>query len=79
MYAHRAAWLLFRGEIGNFVVAHECDYSLCVNPAHLFLATQDENIADMVAKKRAYKVRVLSRRETLFEPVTSSMAKRMTG
>ena len=34
------------------LVLHECDVRACVNPAHLFLGSQRDNIADMFAKKR---------------------------
>lgn len=34
------------------VVMHECDTPRCVNPHHLRLGTQLENIADRVAKRR---------------------------
>jgi hypothetical protein len=33
---------------------HTCDNRLCCNPAHLRLATQADNVADMHAKGRAY-------------------------
>jgi hypothetical protein len=33
-------------------VLHHCDMPPCVNPDHFFLGSQDDNIADMVAKDR---------------------------
>lgn len=51
--AHRFAWARVNGIVpGNMVVCHRCDHPGCVNPDHLFLGTQLDNIADMDAKHR---------------------------
>lgn len=51
--AHRAAWLIYRGEIPHGLkVLHRCDVPGCVNPEHLFLGTPRENTLDMIAKGR---------------------------
>lgn len=51
--AHRVAWEMADGLIpSGQEVLHQCDVSLCVRRSHLFLGTQADNVADMVAKGR---------------------------
>lgn len=46
--AHRISFLIFEGEIGAKFVLHKCNVPSCVNPKHLYLGTQKENIADQI-------------------------------
>lgn len=54
--AHRVSWRLHRGDFSEgFRVLHRCDTPSCVNPDHLFLGTNYDNVIDMLKKGRGGK------------------------
>ena len=57
MSAPRAAYLIAKGAVGNLFACHSCDNPRCVNPAHLWLGTNSENIRDAVNKGRVKRAR----------------------
>jgi len=61
--SHRFSWELHRGRIPfGKVVCHECDNPLCVNPAHLKLDSQKQNVHDAIARgrRRAWGIQKLN-------------------
>lgn len=58
LLVHRVSWIMANGPIPvgagshGTVVMHKCDNRLCVNPAHLMLGTQRQNLRDMGNKGR---------------------------
>ena len=51
--AHRISYEMKNGSIENSLrVLHKCGVAHCVNPEHLFLGTQKDNMVDMSKKSR---------------------------
>lgn len=57
IYAHRLAYLLFTGDLSTQQVLHRCDVGYCVQPTHLFLGSQLDNVRDAKQKGRLPKYR----------------------
>lgn len=63
--AHRVAYVLGRGDIPQGrVVMHACDEPACVNPRHLVLGDQADNIRDASRKGRLQVPHVARRKLT---------------
>jgi hypothetical protein len=55
IHAHRVAWELTNGPIPEGLqVSHRCRERLCVNPAHLYLATAEQNRRRFAAAAAVY-------------------------
>jgi hypothetical protein len=54
--AHRISYQIHNGDFDfNLHVLHKCDIRNCVNPDHLFLGTNKDNVDDKVSKDRQAK------------------------
>lgn len=53
IYIHRYMYKKYKGEIPEkYDVCHKCDTPMCINPEHLFAGTRQNNVDDMINKKR---------------------------
>ena len=53
VYAHRFVWEALNSPLSpGQCVLHRCDNPKCINPEHLFVGTQADNMKDMAAKGR---------------------------
>ena len=53
-YISHIVYEKYKGEIpAGLFVLHTCDTPACINPDHLFLGTQKDNITDCINKNRA--------------------------
>jgi hypothetical protein len=52
-FSHRLFYKLFKGElISGYQICHHCDNPCCVNPDHLFIGTNKDNVQDCIRKGR---------------------------
>ena len=60
--ANRLAYILTKGEIpDNLGVLHKCDNKLCINPEHLYLGDQKDNVKDALYSGNKFGTAKLSK------------------
>lgn len=72
---HRLSYEIYIGPIPkNMNVCHKCDNPSCINPDHLFLGTQLENIEDCVKKNRHFVIPAMNGENNPLAKLTNQQA-----
>lgn len=75
---HRISYELNKGIIPEeMLVCHTCDNPKCVNPEHLFLGTQKDNLQDAFDKDRLYKIPAMPGENNPMAKITNEEAKKI--
>ncbi len=78
--AHRISYLLNSGVLPDeLVVCHRCDNRKCVNPNHLFLGTDVQNVYDMMSKGRHARGEMIHKHKLTEEQVQNVRSMRKSG
>lgn len=52
--AHRISYAIRKGPVNNLFICHTCDNPKCINPDHLWMGTDMDNVLDKVQKGRCF-------------------------
>jgi hypothetical protein len=73
--AHRWSAKYIAGlDVEDKLVCHRCDNPCCVNPEHLFIGLEQDNIKDMIDKNRAWWQQSQGKRSAFTEEHKKNMS-----